>query len=217
MTYLSDGGSRSESGFMDHTQEDLTLRSRLLIWRARLSLPGLLTRYDEKKVVSVVSALNGGLAIMTISLIAWLLDLPLIFPALGPSAFILFSDPMSHAGAPRSVILGHLVCLSTGTCVWHFICFLFGAPVTVQVGGWPLICSATLALVLSFLFLVMLSCKHPPACASSLVVAIGAVVQWQNIVIMALVVIWLTFQAVVMNRLAGLRVPFWSPRNLNLI
>jgi len=189
-----------------------SLRTRWLIWCARFSIPALLAKFDEQKVVSLVAAIHGGLAILTLSLVAWLTDLPLLFPALGPSAFILFSTPLSPGAAPRSVILGHFICLASGFSVWQLMSFLAGEPVSVQTGGWPLFCSASLALAVSCLLLVRLSCPHPPACASGLVVALGEIIHWHDLVLMAAVVVWLTVQAVAMNRLAGMPVPAWSPR-----
>jgi len=183
-----------------------------LIWRARLSLPVLLARFDERKVVSCLAAVNGGLAILTIGLFAWLTDLPLVFPALGPSAFILFSSPMSPAAAPRSVILGHLTAMACGLAARLLTSYLAEAPVSVEASGWPSLCSASLALAATCLLLIRLSCQHPPACASGLVIALGGVIYWSDLLLMALAVVWLTAQAVAMNRLAGLPVPTWSPR-----
>lgn len=180
--------------------------------RARFSTPALLSRYDERKAISLVAAINGGLSILTIGFIAWLTDLPLMFPALGPSTFILFSMPMTPAAAPRNVIVGHWVCLVIGYVVWLSMSFLSGEPVSAQTGGWPVFCSASIALAISCLLLVLLSCPHPPACAGSLMISIGAITQWHQLLIMAIVVVWLTYQAVAMNRFAGLNVPIWSPR-----
>lgn len=197
---------------MPHTPGRLPLRTRWLIWRARLSPPALLARFDEQKAVSFVAAVNGGLAITTIGLFAWLTDLPLVFPALGPSAFILFAAPMSPAAAPRSVVLGHLTAMACGCAAWHLVGYLAGQPITTQAGGWPPLCAASLALAASCLLLVRFSCPHPPACASGLVVALGAITGWPDLLLMALAVAWLSAQAVAMNRLAGLPVPIWSPR-----
>ncbi|KPK75323.1 MAG: hypothetical protein AMJ79_11575 [Phycisphaerae bacterium SM23_30] len=160
-----------------------------------------------------MAALNGGGAILTIGLFAWLTDLPLVFPALGPSTFILFTMPLTRGGAPRSVILGHWICLGCGYAVWRLMGVLTGEVVSIETGGWPLFAGPTVALGLSCLFLVRFSCPHPPACASSLVVALGAVTQVHELLLMAAVVVWLTYQAVGMNRFAGLPVPLWSPRS----
>ena len=91
--------------------------------------------------------------------------------------------------------------------------FLAGGAISVEAGGWPVFCSATLALGLCCLFLVRASCPHPPACASGLVAAIGAVPHGIDVLLMAGVIVWLTYQAVGMNRWAGLPVPLWSPRS----
>ena len=197
---------------MDNRTGSMPMKVRWRLWRARFSVPALLGRFSERRVVSTVAAINGGLIILTIGILAWLTDLPLIFPALGPSTFIMFSTPMTPGAAPRSVIVGHLICLAIGSAVWHLMSYLSGAPVSVLAGGWPVFCGASLTLAGCCLMLVLLSCPHPPACASGLVVALGGLTAWGDLGLTALVVVWLAIQAVAMNRLAGLPVPLWYPR-----
>jgi CBS-domain-containing membrane protein len=194
-------------------QGRLSLKTRWLIWRARLSAPALLARFDECKVVSAVAAFNGGLAILTIGLFAWVTDLPLVFPALGPSAFILFRSPMSPEASPRCVILGHLTGMACGYATWKLLGAMTGTTVSMQLGGSIPYFSASLALGATCLCLVRFSCPHPPACASAIVVALGGVTQLSDLLIMALAVVWVAVQAVAMNRLAGLPVPAWQPRD----
>ena len=200
---------------MSQTTKDLSYKMRWLRWRARLSIPALLTRFDEQKVVSLVTAVNGGMVILTLGVFAWLTNLPLLFPALGPSAFILFSSPLSPAAAPRSVVLAHLTCLICGYIVWLLMSFAVGEPVSMEAGGWPVFTSASLALVLGCVLMIRLSYSHPPACASALVLAMGGAPHVSDVLLMSLAIVWLTAQAVGMNRLAGLPVPLWSPRNLD--
>ena len=197
---------------MNNTVGRVPIKVRWRLWRARFSVPVLLGRFSERKVVSMVAGVNGGLTILTIGFLAWLTDLPLVFPALGPSTFILFSTPMTPGAAPRSVIGGHLICLAIGCGVWHLMSYLSGSPVSIEAGGWPVFCGASLTLGGCCLMLVLLSCPHPPSCASGLVVVLGGVTAWGDLLLMALVVVWLAMQAVGMNRLAGLPVPLWYPR-----
>ena len=196
---------------MSQPRRRRSLRTRWAIWRARHSTVGLLARFDERKAVSLVAAVNGGLAILALGVFAWITELPLTFPALGPTAFILFATPTSESAAPRSVIVGHFSGMASGFAVGHLISALAGGPVSPQTGGWPLILSASLALAVTCGLLVRLSCPHPPACASSLVIALGAVTDWTNVLLMAVAVVWMTVQAVAMNRFAGVPVPTWSP------
>ncbi len=197
---------------MFHTPRGLSLRMRWMVWRARFSIPSLLALGDERKAVALITAINGGLAILNISLFAWVCDLPLVFPALGPTAFILFSTPFSPAAAPRSVVMGHVTAIAAGCAVWHLMTFLSGEAISLQNGGWPLFGSASLTLAVTCLLLVRLSFPHPPACASALIIALGGVTDWPELLAMAAAVVLLTFQAVCINRLAGVRVPTWSPR-----
>lgn len=196
---------------MTNHKHHLKLKTRYRVWRARYSTPGLIARFDEKKVVAVVAMINAAVAVLIISILAYLTRLPLIFPAMGPSTFILFTAPLSRAAAPRNVILGHLSCLACGFVIWHTIGFItsnYPSPADLT---WPLYISAALTLGLCCLILVRISCPHPPACGSGLVVALGAVTDWQNICLMAIVICFLTYQTVAMNRFFGVKTPLWSP------
>ena len=76
---------------------------------------------------------------------------------------------------------------------------------------WPTFLSAALALAVTCMLLVRLSCPHAPACASALLIALGAVTDWVELLALAVAVVVLTVQAVCINRIAGLNVPIWSP------
>ena len=188
---------------------------RWTVWRAQLSVPFLLARGDEMSVVSVFTAINGGLTILIISLLAWLCDLPLLFPALGPTSFILYNAPLSRAAAPRSIILGHFIGISCGVGSLLVFSFLGGEAITLQSGGAAL-CSASLALAGTCYCLVRCSCPHAPACASALIVALGAASTWTAVLGMAAAVVLVTAQAFALNRLVCLPVPLWAPRPRNL-
>ena len=175
-------------------------------------MPALLAGYDEQKIVAIVTAVNGSLAMLTLIAIAWIVDLPLLFPALGPSAFILFSEPFARSAAPRSVILGHTIGISVGYASWQLVSMLTGQVVSLEQGGWPILLSASLAMAVCSTLLIYFSCQHPPSCASALIVAMGAASTSVAILGMAAGVLLLTLQATVVNRLVGLKTPIWSPR-----
>ena len=194
-----------------HPRRRLSLKTRWAIWRARYSTAGLLARLDERKAVSVVATVNGGLAILVIGFFSSITDLPFMFPALGPTALILFATPTTDSAAPRSVILGHFSGIATGWAVWHLMSTVVSEPVSLQTGGLAPVVSAALALAATSGLLIRLSCLHAPACASSLIIALGGVTDWRGVLLMAVAVVWITAQAVAMNRFAGVPVPTWSP------
>ncbi len=175
----------------------------------------MLAGYDENKVISIVAAVNGGMAILLLTVLAWFIDLPLLFPALGPSAFILFRRPFSRSAAPRSVILGHFMGITVGYLTWRLVTLVGGQPVTPDANGWPVLLSASLAMTLCSVLLISLSCPHPPSCASALIVALGAANGWIPLLGMMAGVVLLTAQAILISKLAGISVPLWSPRRLD--
>ncbi len=189
-----------------------SLKRRLTVWRAYLSIPTLLASADERSVVAAVAALNAAIAILTIGGLAWVLDMPFVYPALGPTAFILFASPFSRAAAPRSIIIGHSSAILCGWVSWHVMSFLSGQAVSPTTQDAPLFVSASLALALTCILLIRLACPHAPACASALIVAVGAASDWVTVLGMVVGVVLITAEAVVISRLAGVKVPFWSPR-----
>ena len=181
-------------------------------WRARLAIPSLLAAHDEHKVIQIAAGINGMVAIAVLTGLAWLVNLPLLFPALGPSAFILFSSPFSPAAAPRSVIGGHLIGLAAGCASWVMVSIAGGESVSLEAGGLSLLASASIAMAASCALLVRFSCPHPPACGSALVAALGVTNGWVPLLCMVAGVVVLTLQAILITRLAGVSVPLWSPR-----
>jgi CBS-domain-containing membrane protein len=197
---------------MRSARRPISWKLRWLRWRARLSVPSLLAGADERSVVSRVAAINGALAIVIISLFAWFTNLPLVFPVLGPSAFILFTKPFSADAAPRSVVMGHFAAMATAVVSWQLVSAAHGHPVSLESAQWPSILSAALALAMTCLLLVRLSCPHAPACATALLIALGATTGWRDLLALAVAVVALTVQAVCINRIAGVDVPLWSAR-----
>ncbi len=165
-------------------------------------------------MISIVAAINAGLAIVAISLFAWLTDLPLVFPALGPSLFILSSAPFSPAAAPRSVIGGHILAMAAGCVMWRSMGVVAGGAAVLESGPW-LVCTASITLALTSVLLVRLSCPHPPACASAMVIALGGITNMVDVLLMAAAMVYVTAQATAINRLACLPVPLWAPHTID--
>jgi len=188
----------------------LRWRRQSMRLRARFSIPALLAGFDEDKAIALVAAINGGAAILMLAVLAWLVDLPLLFPALGPSAFILFTAPFSRAAEPRSVVLSHFAGITVGLVTYLLAGWTTGQPVSLETGGWTVIASASIAMAAICTLLVRLDTPHPPACASALIVAVGAADGWAPPLAMAVGVVLLVAQAATINRLAGIRTPIWS-------
>jgi CBS-domain-containing membrane protein len=72
--------------------------------------------------------------------------------------------------------------------------------------------AAALSLGLTSGLMVLLKAPHPPAGATTLIISLGILTQPRQLVILLLAVVVLTVQAFVINRLAGIDYPVWSPR-----
>ena len=51
--------------------------------------------------------INGFLSIAILSTAAWATGSPFVFPSLGPTAYLLYLNPLSEAASPRDSLLGH--------------------------------------------------------------------------------------------------------------
>ena len=90
----------SDSRFTGPPQETALFRAVAFLTHIQL---GYLLRgvRNPQFVVLLFVTTSGVTALGTITLAAFLTNLPLLFPPLGPSAFILFRTPMSPQAAPR--------------------------------------------------------------------------------------------------------------------
>ena len=161
---------------------------------ARLSIPALLAGYDERKITALVTAFNGGLAILTLTALAFAAATQLRRSKFAESESSRLVAWVSrgcgdHSGAPtpanrlnrtacavittapRSVILGHFTCISVGYATWQLVGIAAGEPVLMATGGWPVLASASIAIAVSAILLIRLDCPHAPGCASALIVA----------------------------------------------
>ena len=86
-----------------------------------------------------------------------------------------------------------------------------GPAYAVGVTG-PRVIAAALSLGLTSGLMVLLKSPHPPAGATTLIVSLGILTQPRRLVILLLAVVMLTVQAFVINRLAAIDYPLWSPR-----
>jgi CBS-domain-containing membrane protein len=110
------------------------------------------------------------------------------------------------------VIVSHFAAIAAGVVVRFVVGLVGGQPVTLETGGWPVFASASWALATTCILLVRLSAPHAPACATGLIVALGLASTGWVLLGMAAGVVFLTAQAVVMNRIAGVSTPTWSSR-----
>jgi CBS-domain-containing membrane protein len=165
----------------------------------------LRTRLQESRpLAAAFAALAGGLAIGSLALIAHATGKPAIFPSLGPTACLFFWFPQAPAAAPRNVLVGHSLGVVAGwLSLWAFGlldhpgAFLEGVSVA-RSGAVATALGATSGLM------VLLKTPHPPAGATTLLVALGVLKKPEDLGVVLLAVLALTVEALIVHRLLGL-------------
>ncbi|HHD63339.1 MAG TPA: HPP family protein [Desulfobulbaceae bacterium] len=190
-----------------------TLLYRLVSFFSRLQLRYLLPRLQHpERVVRLFVFVEGSMALAVLSTAAYYTQFPLLFPPLGPSAFILFRMPMSAASAPRTVLLSHLSGLVSGFIALYLGFFVFSSqavadPGVVSAGS---IVILSLAMGLSSLAMIWFECNHPPATATALIVAMGYITAVTQVIGFIIAVVFLISLAFLFNRiLGGLPYSYW--------
>ena len=78
--------------------------------------------------------------------------------------------------------------------------------------GWSRVGAAALSLGLTSGAMVWARVPHPPAGATTLIVSLGILREPWQLGVLMLAVVLLVVQGFVINRLAGIPYPLWSPR-----
>ncbi len=187
---------------------------RVIAFMTRFQLRNVLrsTVNAELAVIGFVF-LSGVTALATITLAALVTRLPLLFPPLGPSAFILFHTPMSVSASPRNVVLSHALALAAGLASLHAISaiYLDAGVRDPAVMNLYRVLTIAMAMALTSTAMIRLRCAHPPAAATALIAAMGHLTNAIQILGLLAAVVLLVVEAVFFNRvLGGLPYPLWQ-------
>jgi CBS domain-containing membrane protein len=174
---------------------------------ARLQPWYLLIRFPHRLTRSVFAFTSGAIAIGIISAAAACTGQPLIFPSLGPSAFLFFSRPTAPSSSPRNAILSHGGGILAGWVSYWLFGALFGFDTPAAQ-----IAAAALSLGLISALMVAANIPHAPAASTTLIVSLGLMVQWQQLIGVMAGVVMLTAQCYLINRMSGIVYPLWRAR-----
>ena len=176
----------------------------------RLRLHWLLQHHAKTGVLALFSFVNGCISIGLMSILAVLTGSPLIFPSLGPTAFLFFYTPLAPSASPRNTIIGHAIGVLTGYLSLVVTGLTMAGPALSTGITWPRVIAAALSLGLTAGLMVLFKAPHPPAGATTLIISLGILHQPSQLVLLMGAVILLTLQAFIINRLAGVPYPLWS-------
>jgi CBS-domain-containing membrane protein len=141
---------------------------------------------------------------------AWAVKEPLVFPSLGATAFLIFETPMAEVGSPRNTIIGHAVGIGGGALSLALF-GLLDAPSVYVAGVTPSrIAAIALAVALTGGVLRILRAAHPPAGATTIIIASGLLARPRQMADVLIGVVLLTLAGWILNRLMGVQAPRWA-------
>ncbi|WP_246843388.1 HPP family protein [Allokutzneria sp. NRRL B-24872] len=141
-------------------------------------------------------------AIAVIAVLAMATGEPLLFPSLGPTAFLIFTRPAPPTASPRNTVLGHLIGVGAGW-LGLAVCGLLNTPPDLAHADWARVGAAAIALGLTCGLMPLLGVPHPPAGATTLIVALGLLRTPEQLAVLMTGVVLITLLGVVINRLAA--------------
>src|ERR1051325_4101713 len=153
---------------------------------------------------------NGFISIGILCGLAKLLQTPFIFPSLGATAFLVFFTPTTPAASPRNSLCGHAIGIICGYAALWVTGLQHAGPAIVTELGWARILAVALSLATTGALMIRLNLPHPPAAATTLIVSLGLVSRPAYLVVLEAAVGLLVGQAIIINRLTGVRYPFWA-------
>ena len=159
---------------------------------------------------AVFMFVNGFISIAILTVLAKVFQTPFIFPSLGATAFLVFFTPTTPAASPRNTLCGHAVGIACGYGALVATGLQHAGPATDADLSWERILAVSLALATTAALMILLNVPHPPAGATTIIVALGVVTRPAYLVVLEAAVALLVGQAIVMNRLTGVRYPLWA-------
>jgi CBS domain-containing membrane protein len=181
--------------------------------RKRFSLEDLKRRHHSAIVVGIFGFVSGGLAIGILAWTAHLAQSPLVFPSLGPTAFLLFYHPLQRPASPRNTLLGHLIGIAAAWLSLVVFGLTHAPPPPLGDITWARAGAATLSIAMTIGAMEFFDVPHPPAGATTMIVSLGLMPYlWQSGIILLAVIALLIFGWAI-NHLAGIPYPLWRPHH----
>jgi CBS-domain-containing membrane protein len=169
------------------TRPPLTDPARAALRRQQLPLV-----HQHGPALGIASAVVCAVVVAVAGLDGHATDLPFLFPSVGPTLMVLSETPDKPSARPRNVLVGHAVGIAAG---WLALAVtgLLDHPPSLQEGiTLPRIVAAAVALGLTALALQVLRAPHPPAGATTLIVALGLLHTGRQLITMMTAVVLCT-------------------------
>lgn len=121
-------------------------------------------------------SIHSAILIGVVGTFAWMTGRPLIFPSLGPTAYVMVKAPDKPSHQPKAVISGHIIGIVAGLVGYHLFAGGVSLGVEFSARSWVIfriVVSGVFAMIVTSEFLLWVDIDHAPATATTLLVALG--------------------------------------------
>jgi CBS-domain-containing membrane protein len=125
---------------------------------------------------AVDAGLRAGLLLAGLAALLWVTGEPLLFPSLGPSAYLLAVRPDAPSTRPRRVVGGHALGVLAGLLAYHALApgvAVTGTLAARSAGLAALAAAGVASVSLTTAAMLATDLRHAPACATTLIVSLG--------------------------------------------
>jgi CBS domain-containing membrane protein len=149
------------------------------------------------------------LALGVSGLAAYVFKQPLLFPSLGPTAFLFFERPLAEPSSPRNTLIGHFVAILAGALCLAVFGLLDHPSILTEGVTLARVGAGALSVALTGAVLLLLRSSHPPSGATVLIVSLGLLQRPWEMVMLMLGVVLLTVVGWAINRALEVPMPVW--------
>ena len=147
---------------------------------------------------AVADALHAAGLLAVAGALAWATGRPLVFPSLGPSAYLIAAGP--ERPSARALLGGHAVGILAGLLAYHGLAdgaVITGALAAGDPTGAGLAASGVVSVGVTTFGMALTDTRHAPACATTLIVSLGLLPSVADAAVIAVgvAVLWLASQA----------------------
>jgi CBS-domain-containing membrane protein len=192
--------------------DDVSMREDELGQQQRARLFKWPRTFPPRLAMALFVFANGFSAVAVLAALAMAFRTPLVFPSVGPTAFLLYFMPTAPTASPRNTICGHAVGIACGYGSLWLMGLQHAPSAILEEIHWPRVLAAALSLAATGALMIILDFVHPPACATTLIISLGFITTPAHLCVIELAVALMTLQALAVHRFAGIDYPIWSKR-----
>lgn len=130
--------------------------------------------------------------LLVVGLAGWLIQQPLIFTSLGPTAYELVETPERRSASPYSVLLGHAVAIAAGYIALYVTGAVHTPAISTHTIVLPRIWAAVMAASITVFVTLAAKASQPAAVSTALLICLGTLQQPRDAAIIMIAVVLMT-------------------------